>query len=433
MASVAGPASGGQSGRTSSAVVAAAVAAVGAGGLAAWVASNQEQMGEMEADEAVAVREVRAMVAAAAAEGKKKDKDGGMVHVPTGVQEEVKYRYELRIRQMSAPEKVFEYFASVEDADGSLKMTPVDFMLAITPVATQRPGLPTTLSDDAVKLFADFDVNHDGLISFAEYLFFITLLSIPESEFQVAFKMFDTNHDGTVDADEFSRVMETLKDRTAIGQHSRGGSRSFTHMSDKNEFTETCRGIHAFFGEDGKGSVSFDVFEQFMSRLRATIMHIEFDYYDVNDSGTIPATAFALSVIGYAKTKDISMYLDRIHTLPAHVKNAQFTFKQFQDFNKFLRSIDQVALAITLYGAISGGSIKAEDFAHAAHAVAGVQLDTLQMELMIHLFDHDGDGKLDPEELAAILEKKASRGLNRKRTIGIFDKLACCKSCFVNN
>ncbi|RYQ98510.1 hypothetical protein Ahy_B07g086240 isoform C [Arachis hypogaea] len=41
-----------------------------------------------------------------------------------------------------------------------------------------------------------FDTNNDGVISFPEYIFFVTLLSVPESSFTVAFKMFDLNNNG---------------------------------------------------------------------------------------------------------------------------------------------------------------------------------------------------------------------------------------------
>ncbi|ONK81017.1 uncharacterized protein A4U43_C01F24340 [Asparagus officinalis] len=43
---------------------------------------------------------------------------------------------------------------------------------------------------DSSPLFMLFDTNSDGLISFLEYIFFVTLLNILESSFSVAFKIF---------------------------------------------------------------------------------------------------------------------------------------------------------------------------------------------------------------------------------------------------
>lgn len=49
---------------------------------------------------------------------------------------------------------------------------------------------------------SDYDVNNDAYFSsltnipFNRYIFFVTLLSIPESSFDVTFKMFDTDDSG---------------------------------------------------------------------------------------------------------------------------------------------------------------------------------------------------------------------------------------------
>ncbi|KAG8375818.1 hypothetical protein BUALT_Bualt10G0139900 [Buddleja alternifolia] len=118
------------------------------------------------------------------------------------------FNYERRIRMRSPPEKVFEYFASVRANDGEIFMTPADLMRALVPVFPPseshlvRDGYlrgersPGELRCAPSQFFMLFDTNSDGLISFKEYLFFVTLLSIPETSFSVAFKMFDIDCDG---------------------------------------------------------------------------------------------------------------------------------------------------------------------------------------------------------------------------------------------
>ncbi|ESR63599.1 hypothetical protein CICLE_v10008054mg [Citrus x clementina] len=120
------------------------------------------------------------------------------------------FNYEKRIRLRSPPEKVFEYFASLRSPEGELLMRPADLMRAIVPVfppseshlvrdgylrGERRPG---ELRCAPSEFFMLFDMNNDGLISFKEYIFFVTLLSIPESSFSVAFKMFDIDNNGFV-------------------------------------------------------------------------------------------------------------------------------------------------------------------------------------------------------------------------------------------
>nr|XP_034895349.1 receptor-like protein 15 [Populus alba] len=69
--------------------------------------------------------------------------------------------------------KVFEYFASFKTPDGEVLMTPADLMRAVVPV---------------------FPPSESNRIR--ECIFFVTLLSIPESSFSVAFKMFDLDNNG---------------------------------------------------------------------------------------------------------------------------------------------------------------------------------------------------------------------------------------------
>ncbi|KAJ8517992.1 hypothetical protein ON010_g18258 [Phytophthora cinnamomi] len=57
------------------------------------------------------------------------------------------------------------------------------------------------------KTFFDLvDADGDGLISYPEYMFFNTLLAIPERQFELAFKMFDTDDNGKLDHREFKQV-----------------------------------------------------------------------------------------------------------------------------------------------------------------------------------------------------------------------------------
>ncbi|KAL2572984.1 hypothetical protein AAZV13_17G098200 [Glycine max] len=125
-----------------------------------------------------------------------------------GYRRRVFFNYEKRIRLQSPPEKVFQYFASVRSPSGEVFMTPADLMRAIVPVFPPsesnrvREGflrgelVPGELQCEPSKNFMLFDTNNDGLISFVEYIFFVTLLSIPESSFSVAFKMFDIDNNG---------------------------------------------------------------------------------------------------------------------------------------------------------------------------------------------------------------------------------------------
>lgn len=104
--------------------------------------------------------------------------------------------------------EIYEYFASLRSPEGEIFMSPADLMRAVVPVfppsesSFVREGFlrgersPGVLHCAPSPLFQLFDTNNDGLISFPEYIFFVTLLSISESSFSAAFKMFDLDNNG---------------------------------------------------------------------------------------------------------------------------------------------------------------------------------------------------------------------------------------------
>ncbi|ONM16147.1 calcium-binding EF hand family protein [Zea mays] len=181
------------------AVIAAAAVAVASSGLGLWLKPpSLADSGEAPGDQI--------SVACAGATEAREEK--GWFLFADSFRRRVFFNYEKRIRLLSPPEKIFEYFASVRNREGEVYMLPADLMRAVVPVfppsesTVVREGRlrgersPGELHCAPSEFFMQFDTNNDGLISFAEYIFFVTLLSIHESNFTVAFKMFDIDHSG---------------------------------------------------------------------------------------------------------------------------------------------------------------------------------------------------------------------------------------------
>lgn len=103
------------------------------------------------------------------------------------------FKYEKRIRELSSPEKVFEYFSTHGDHNSGFTMTPSDVMRSVVPVYPPResdiiragslPGEPSPrVPQNSSTFFETFDVDNSGGISFDEWLLFDVLLSIPEDD-----------------------------------------------------------------------------------------------------------------------------------------------------------------------------------------------------------------------------------------------------------
>ena len=101
-----------------------------------------------------------------------------------------------------------------------MQMNPQDFLRSLTPTRSTSPT-SRRHQQAAKRLFQLVDLDGDGLISYHEYIFFMTMLSLPPSRFKVAFEMFDLDSSGSLDQKEFSAMIEVLKSKSAMGQSSR--------------------------------------------------------------------------------------------------------------------------------------------------------------------------------------------------------------------
>jgi Ca2+-binding EF-hand superfamily protein len=114
-----------------------------------------------------------------------------------------------------------------------------------------------------------FDTNSDGLISFAEYIFFVTLLSIPESNFSAAFKMFDVDHSGVIDREEFKKIMALMRSFNRQGATHKDGLRIGLKVGQP---VENGGVVEFFFGNDGNGPLHYDKFTKFLKDLHDEVI-----------------------------------------------------------------------------------------------------------------------------------------------------------------
>ncbi|CAL5020936.1 unnamed protein product [Urochloa decumbens] len=348
------------------------------------------------------------------------------------------FNYEKRIRTRSPPEKIFEYFASVHSPEGEMYMLPTDLMRAVVPVFPPseskivREGRlrgerhPGELHCAPSEFFMLFDTNGDGVISFSEYIFFVTLLSIPESSFNVAFKMFDLDHNGEIDKDEFKKVMTLMRSYNRQGAAHRDGLRFGRKVGQP---VENGGLVEYFFGKDGDGHLHYDKFSSFLKQLHDEIVRLEFSHYDVKSSKTIPVKDFALSMVASADMNHINKLLDRVDDLDDHpdLKDMRITFEEFKAFADLRRRLEPFAMAIFSYGKINGLLTK-QDLKRAASHVCGVDLTDTVVDIIFHVFDSDRDGNLSSEEFLRSLQRRES-DIRQPTTSGFLGVIACWLNC----
>ncbi|KAK8991713.1 hypothetical protein V6N11_062711 [Hibiscus sabdariffa] len=352
------------------------------------------------------------------------------------------FNYEKRLRLRSPPEKVFEYFASVRTPEGELLMTPADLMRAVVPVFPPseshlvRDGYltgersPGELRCDPSELFMLFDTDTDGLISFKEYIFFLTLLSIPESSFSIAFKMFDVDNNGEIDKEEFKKVMALMRANNRQGAVHRDGLRTGLKVTGS---VEDGGLVEYFFGKDGNTRLQHAKFVEFMRKLQDEMLRLEFDHYDYKARGSISAKDFALSMVASADLSHLDKLLKRVDGLndEPNLREIRINLDEFKHFAELRRKLQPFSLALFSYGKINGLLTK-DDFKRAASHVCGISLTDNVVEIIFHVFDTNRDGHLSSDEFIRVLLKQ-ERDIAQPVVSGFFGLLSCCWHCSENS
>lgn len=322
---------------------------------------------------------------------------------------------------MSSPEKVFQYFASIQK-DGQRFMTPRDFVRSITPflggdasanVSSSSDNLPAAFQ----RVVSVADPDGDGLISFAEYVFFTSLLSIPRKYFKTAFRLMDRNRDDSVDAEEFRKVLKVVQSRNPILQAARVSV----------DTLDSAVQLPGWFGADGSRTLTLEQFQSFLDDLHGAVREVYFENLDRDRDGFIGAREFALSLVNFASVKDLPRFGERVARLPASL-DVRVSLREFADWKTVLESVDEIDEAMT-FVAGRGEEFSVQQLKRVARAVTGIELKDEHLAVVLAVFDADGNGKLSSAEFWDVLRKAATMGLSKPRDFGLVRFASCCKDC----
>jgi len=357
----------------------------------------------------------------------------------------------VREVKLTNRERRFLKFASVE-YDGQIYMTPQDFLesfvhqdpnprdhrkiLSTKELDNIRRATPA-LMKGTPKMFRNLKDN--GIISYTEYLFLLSVLTKPLSGFRIAFNMFDTDGNERVDKNEFlvlqrifarqrTEEVRDLKAMEKVFSHAwkdkRGiddegdmltvqGSALEDYVDDeqglqRRHMVDTTLTVH-FFGEKGKNELRYEGFRKFMDDLQTEVLELEFhEYSKGNDK--ISEVDFARILLRYTHldTDAYDMYLDRL--MVRLKKNVHgISFDEFKVFCQFLNNLEDFTIAMRMY-TLADHPISKEEFHRAVMICTGTSLSKHLVHTVFAIFDEDGDGQLSYREFIAIMKDRLHRG-----------------------
>ncbi|CAD5219489.1 unnamed protein product [Bursaphelenchus xylophilus] len=345
----------------------------------------------------------------------------------------------------------FSKFASVE-YNGVVYMTPQDLLDSLVldeprervfrNVLEKRDvermlRLTPALKKGTKDMFRS--LGHNGIISYAEYLFLLTLLTKSHSSFKVAFSIFDDDGNEKIDKEEFLKIRSLVMAKNKVGvdalqleealMKARIGLDSaalpmamdvcdIANMDQIQADETDCKRqdttilLH-LFGPKGRNSISFDQFEMFYNNLQRELIEIEFSEF-ARGKNEIAAVDFAKLVLRYSLVSE-AKYEEHLRRVANRVslRDPGITLDQFQQFSKFLNNLEDFSRAVRLY-VTADIPVSRKEFVRAVRCSTGLELSEHLVDVIFKIFDNDNDGNLSYNEFIDIMNDRLHRGFKNQ-------------------
>ncbi|KAI1316361.1 mitochondrial aspartate-glutamate transporter agc1 [Mortierella claussenii] len=288
--------------------------------------------------------------------------------------------------------RIFHRFASVEK-DGHKFMTREDFVNAIAPGEDYKR---LQRSQYAV-LFDVADQSKQGLLSLSDFTVFENLLSRPDAEYEIAFRLFDTAGTGKITRDQFKQILTANVGKDAI------------------PFDFECEWLRLYTGgKDTAREMPYKEFTQLLKGLQAERLRQEFRYYDKDATGYITPDQFKKVVIDIAGHKLSNHVLDNLPTLCNLYAGNKISFANVMAFYNIIRDMDMVERVVRKAVENSkDGTITQADFMNTAAKETRFSLFTpMEADIIFHFAGVDNpSGKLTLGDFFRLLESKWEHAL----------------------
>ncbi|KAM3868760.1 calcium uptake protein 2, mitochondrial [Diretmus argenteus] len=333
------------------------------------------------------------------------------------------------VPQMSARKIRFNQFASVT-YEQEPYMTPRDFLFSAMLENVDRKLQKKSLTKEEVdqmltaasraragtELFRHLGDN--GLISYTEYLFLLTILTKPRTGFHIAFKMLDIDGNEQVDKKEFLKLKNIIGKGKGKGVPKDNAERPAEEGDGVNTTLQAY-----FFGKNGVNKLQYQQFLRFMEDLQAEVQEMEFLQFS-KGMDTMRREDFAEWLLHYTNEEDNEAYWENMRKrIPA---GESITFDEFKAFCLFTNNMEDFAFSMKMISS-ANRPIGLAQFKRAVKIATGNDLSENVLDTLIKIFDLDGDNRLSHKELIGVMEDRVLRGLKVQSQQGISGYWKCVK------
>ncbi|KAG0015650.1 mitochondrial aspartate-glutamate transporter agc1 [Podila clonocystis] len=282
--------------------------------------------------------------------------------------------------------RVFNRFASIEK-NGEKFMTKDDFVNAIAPGEDYKRLQRSQYG----ILFSVADQSKRGFLSLSDFTVFENLLSRPDAEYEVAFRLFDTAGSGKITREQFKQILSANIGKDAI------------------PFDFECEWLKLYTGKAATHEMPYKEFTQLLKGLQAERLRQAFRFYDTQTTGYITPEEFQKVMVDIAGHKLSDHVLDNLPTLCNVYAGNKISFANVMAFYNVIREMDMVERIVRKAVETSkDGTITKADFLYTAAKETRFSLFTpMEADIIFHFASLDNpSGKLTLRDFFRLLESK---------------------------
>lgn len=281
----------------------------------------------------------------------------------------------------------FFHHAKKDETTGEYFMTGDDFVNAIAP---KHEDYRKIKREHYGILFRVADKRRTGKLSLGDWATFENLLSKPDAEYEIAFRLFDLDGTGTVKWDTFKNLYNMNK------------------SSDSIPFDWNSEWASLYSGRSkSRHDMTYPQFAQMLRGLQGERIRQAFHIFDKDGDGYIDPEDFQRIILETSRHKLSDYVLENLPSLcniSAGTKISYATVRAFQNIMREMDMIDVIVREATQKS--EDGMITRADFLNEAARVTRFSLFTpMEADILFHFAGLDApSGRLSQKDFAKVID-----------------------------